>query len=235
MTEHAELELAHRYAAGELDPSATAAFEEHLLVCERCQDEVRLSVGLRQVARETLAVPSRRGRWFAATAAALAAGIAAVILFPSRVDRNISALGSVTDPPAYVGVAVRAMPANGDSLFAEAMNAYVAKKYDVAASGLTAALAAGVDTIPAEFFRASAQLMSGRVREAADGYARVIDAGPRAAGYRDEARLYRARALLRLRRANEALTELVAIEGTNVAIKRAAESLADSVSRVIKR
>src|ERR1051325_857920 len=59
---HTELELAQRYAAGRLDAGTTATFEEHLVVCERCQDEVRLTARLRKVMR----LPGARssgGRW----------------------------------------------------------------------------------------------------------------------------------------------------------------------------
>jgi tetratricopeptide (TPR) repeat protein len=164
----------------------------------------------------------------------LAAGFAAVALWPRGVDPNLAALGRVTDPPAYQGVSVRDARRLGDSLFANAMTAYVARRYDDAASGLRAALAAGVDTIPATFFMASAHLMGGHPREAAETYARLIAVGANASAYLPEAHYYRARALLQLGRGDDALKELSAVSRDSDR-GAAAAALADSVTQVLRR
>jgi tetratricopeptide (TPR) repeat protein len=233
---HAELELAQQYTARLLDPAAAAAFEEHLLVCERCQTEVRLVVGLRQTLRATPATrQSRSVRWIVGVSALLAAGIAAFLIWPSRVDPKVAALGQVRESPMYIGMSVRSLPQRGDSLFDSAMAAYLTHRYDAAVFGLRAALAAGVDAVPAQFFLASAELMAGQPSEAASDYARVIAAGSAAAAYIPEARLYRARALLQLGRASDALSELHRAAGTDDVIAVRAAALADSVTRVMRR
>ena len=40
--------VAERYVAGTLSESETAAFEEHLLECDRCQREATLAVAVRE-------------------------------------------------------------------------------------------------------------------------------------------------------------------------------------------
>jgi hypothetical protein len=229
LKEHVELELAQRYATGALGDPEAAAFEEHLLTCQQCQDEVRLSVGIRRALRSSVvAAPRRRGGRVLA-AAALAAAAAVLFVLPTFSNRELRSLGQVTTPPAYLDVGIRATPRSGDSLFTVAMSAYNAKRWNDATAGLRAALAAGVDTIPARFFLASASLMEGNPEEAASEYGLVIAAGRNAASYLDEARLFRARALLQLGRGRDALSELTSVQTS------AAKSLADSVAKVIGR
>ena len=230
---HAELEVAQQYAARTLDAAAAAAFEDHMLGCELCQAEVRMSVGVGRVAREYHAawLPIRRN--MIGLGVLLAAGIAAFMFLPRR-DPRLVELGRVAEPPAYIGMSVRALPQRGDSLFASAMVAYNEQRWDNAASGLRAALAAGVDSLPATFFMASAELMSGNARGAAESYARVIAAGDLAVAYLPEAHLNRARALLQLGRGKEALTELEAVNRDD-AHGAAAAALAASVAQVMRR
>lgn len=236
MTEsHAELEVAQRYAANQLTPQEAAAFEEHLLTCERCQSEALLSVALRRVARDTSATARRRMPWFATGAALLAAAVAAVLILPSGIERDLSDLGRLVNPPAYAGVSVRSSPARGDSLFASAMAAYNERRYDDAASGLRAALAAGTDSIPTMFFMASTDLMAGRPRGAAAAYGRVIAAGPAASPYLEEAHLYRAHALLQLGRATDAVADLEAVVRMDGPYRNAADALAARIAKVTRR
>lgn len=233
---HAELELAQRYASGSLSATETAAFEEHLLGCDQCQAEVKLTVGVRRLARDLRdhAVASRAStKRFVAASALLAAGLTLVMLWP-RDSGRLAALGRVAEPPSYVGMSVRDARLLGDSLFDAAMKAYVARRYADAAATLHTALVVGVDTIPATFFMASAELMAGHATEAADAFARVIKAGPAASAYLPEAHLYRARALLQMGRGDDALSELSAVDRDSDR-GAAAAALADSVSRVLRR
>ncbi len=233
---HLDAETAQQYAAGRLDPGAISAVEEHLLICQRCQSEVRLAVALRQVTGTASAGAAPRWRRrVGGVVLAMAAGLAALLLLPRGANSRITALGRVIEPPAYIGLSVRAAPRAGDSLFAAAMDAYVARRYDAAASGLKAALAAGVDSVPARFFLASAELMSGRPREAAGDFARVIAAGAVAAPYLPEAYMYRAKALLQLGRPGKALAELEHVKPLGDLDGAAARALADSVREVLRR
>ena len=233
---HSQLELAQQYAAGQLEPAAAAVFEEHLVACEQCQTEVRLAAGVRRLVRDAPATRAAyRARWIGGASVLLAAGIAAVLVRPSRVDPKLAALGHVLEPPAYLGTTVRSLPQRGDSLFNAAMSAYTARRYEEAASDLRSALAAGVDTVPARFYLASAELMAGHPPDAAADYARVIGAGANAKAYLPEAHLYRARALLRLGIAQAALADLRAVPQTDAMTAARASALADSVSKVLQR
>src|SRR5262245_31444172 len=129
---HAELELARQYAARTLRADQAAAFEDHLVGCEECQAEVRLAVGIRRAVGNPAARPivaRRRTRWIVG---ALAAAALLLVFLPKGADRQIRALGRITNPPAYQGVSVRALPKAGDSLFASAMSAYNQKQWTVA-------------------------------------------------------------------------------------------------------
>ena len=237
MTEsHAELEVAQRYAANLLAPSEAAAFEEHLLTCERCQSEALLGVGLRRISRETPSLAHRRrATWIASGAVLLAAAIAAVMILPTGRARELAQLGRVTEAPPYVALRVRSSMQAKDSLFAAAMSAYSAGRYEEAAVGLQAALADGADSIRASFFLGSSQLMIGRPRDAADAFARVIAGGQAAAPYLSEVHLLRARALLQLGRVDDALAELNAVDRSDLERRAIADTLTARVNEVVRR
>jgi tetratricopeptide (TPR) repeat protein len=233
---HLELDLARRYATRRLDAAAAGAFEDHLVVCDRCQTEMRLSLALHEVVRTRAAAdPTIRTRWIVGIAAALAASVAAILLWPAPVDPTLAALGQVHEPPMYIGMSVRSMPRRSDSLFNTAMALYVRHEYDPAATALRASLEAGSDTVPTEFFLGSAELMAGRPAAAVTAYAQVIGAGPAATVYLAESHMYRARALLQLGRRADALVELAAVMPADGDNALRARSLADSVRAVTSR
>ena len=49
--------VVERYVSGTLPEPEVAAFEEHMLLCERCQQAVHLAVGIRQTLPETERAP----------------------------------------------------------------------------------------------------------------------------------------------------------------------------------
>jgi len=223
-----------RYASGRLSDAETAEFESHLLTCDRCQKELVLAVAIRESlpegeAEQEPAVPRRLPwRGLAAGLTLAAAAVAALMLVPrDRVSDRIAELGRVTQPPVYFGVPVRQAPARPDSVFAEAMSAYVAEEYAAAATGLEEALMAGAGSVPAEFFRGASLLMLGRPDEAERAFSAIIEAGD--SPYLAEAHYYRAKALLSLGRASEALQELEAAVNSEGDIRTLASALADSV------
>jgi len=139
-------------------------------------------------------------------------------------------LGRVTQPPIYLGVPVRQAPARPDSVFDVAMSAYQLGDYAEATAGLEAALAAGVDPAPAQFFLGASLLMLDRDREAAAAFEAVIAVGE--SPYLAEGRYYLAKVLLRSGDVAGALTQLSATSGGDSEIIALSRSLADSIRAI---
>jgi len=232
----AEGAFVERYLLKRLSPAEQEAFEGHFLTCESCQQAVELGIAIRGALPKVTALPARRS-WVALAGGlglAAAAGLAAVLLLPSqRPSAELTRLGAVVQAPLYLGIPVRADPAtSADSLFGAAMASYAAERYSEAAPALRAALRAGVDSAPAEFFLAASALMSRQAEDAATGFARVIALGD--TPYRSEAYFYRGKALLRLGRAAEALADLRSAAALEGVIGGQARALADTVQRVAR-
>jgi len=229
-----ERALVERYVADKLtDEQGRDDFEAHVIACPRCQAEIRLAMTVRA---ELPPMTARRTRrvWPWGLGIAVAAGIAAlIVLRTSGSSTRWEDLGAVPVAPIYLGVEVRGTPARGDSIFALAMQAYDDRRYDAASTGLRTALVAGADSAPAEFFLGASFLMRDRAPEAAAAFARVIALGD--TPYLAEARLYRAKALLRQGHVAAALAELQAITSTSNAVTAWARALADSVESRMRR
>ena len=232
----ADQAVVERYLAGGLSEEQREEFESHFLTCQRCQDAIVLGAGIRAAWPRVRARPPRR--WLlvgGGLGMAAAAGLAALVLFtPKRVPEAVERLGALVQAPIYLGIPVRGGPSGPpDSLFAVAMTAYVAERFGEAAAGLQAALSAGVDSVPADFFLGASQLMTSRPADAAASFAKVIAAGD--SPYLAEARFYRAKALLRLGEVSGALAELNQSAKLGGVIGAYARALADSVERVSRR
>lgn len=223
---------AERYAARRMTAPEAAAFEDHFATCADCQAEVRFASAIvTGLPREIVATGSALGLrrvsiWGGGLA--LAAGLAAMMILRSDSQGAVAALGSVGEPPAYLGVSVRGSSAPQDSLFESAMDSYTKRRYAAAAEGLRAALAAGQDSVPAQFFLATSLLLDNRASEAADEFQRVIAHGD--TPYRGEAKYYRAKALLRLGRAADARAELARLSPADGVVYDMGRALADSVA-----
>jgi len=229
--------IAEQYVAGRMTEAERIAFEDHFVTCAECQREVRLAAAVRTAlgepgsAKES-APPRRRahvGRWIGA-GLAVAASIAAFAIVRMQPSSAYAALGGVLEPPAYLGVAVRGTPGRADSIFERAMNDYASRNYTAAAAGLRAALAAGQDSVPTEFFLGASLLMSNDAREAAAMFGRVVERGD--TPYLDEAQLYEAKALLRLGRGREARDVLARHKPSDPVLAGIFSALSDSIARV---
>ena len=225
--------MVERYTAGQLSPAEQDAFESHFLTCDRCQRAILVGAVARAELRGAPVLHPVRAspRWGLriGVAVAAAAGLAAVLLLPGgEPPSSLRRLGDLTVAPIYLGIPVRAgAPLPGDSIFDRAMAAYRDEYYGQAVVALRAALDAGVEPAPAEFFLAASQLMTDRPVAAAEGFGRVVALG--ATPYLAEAHYYRAKALLRLGRADEALRDLEQAAANTGATGAAARALADSV------
>ena len=224
-----------RYVAGKLPESETEAFEEHLLVCDRCQEELMLAVAVREALPEGEAddepLAVRRLPWRGVTVGLTlaAAAVATILILPiDRVSGPIAELGRVTQPPIYLGVPVRQAPARPDSVFNAAMSAYAMGDYSEAVAGLEAALAAGADPAPRQFFRGASLLMLDEPERAAEAFEAVIAAGE--SPYFSEAHYYLAKSFLRLGDTDGALAQLNTAGAGEIEIAALARALADSVT-----
>ena len=217
--------VAARFVAGTLMPHEREAFEEHLLECAACQAEVELGLTLR-----ASGVPQspRRARlaWRAAGVLAAAAILLIVVMPRGGADAaRLAALGEVVAAPVYLGIPVRAD--EREARFDAAMTAYRVGDYARALAGLDA-VAEAVDAPPVHFFRGASALMLGADSVALVAFDALL-AGA-ASPYHDEARYYRAKALLRTGRAARALDDLRAI--TDPGLRAQAAALGDSIEAV---
>ena len=231
---------AEQYIAQQMSDVARGEFEDHFVTCADCQREVRIAIAIRAGARavtvpERNAGPNKRGRsrlWIG-VGVALAAGIGAMVIARPSSSSALALLGGVSEPPVYLGVAVRGTPGSADSIFANAMDSYAARRYTDAATGLRAALAAGQDSVPTEFFLGASLLLSHDAAGAVTALRHVIAKGD--TPYRDEAQLYEAKALLRLDRGREALDVLAFHKPTDPLLASILIALGDSVTRILAR
>ena len=225
---------AERYAACRMTAGEAEEFEDHFVACAECQYEVRFAsaivTGLPSPAIPQRAVskPGRARLWRGAAGLAIAAGLAGVLLLRQGPRGAVVALGGVAEPPAYLGIPVRDGGAQQDAVFEAAMIAYGKHQYAAAAAGLRAALAAGQDSVPAQFFLATSLLFDDRPSDAASEYDRVLAHGD--TPYRAESRYYRAKALLRMGRLADAKAELVQLTRTDGITFEMGRALADSLA-----
>jgi hypothetical protein len=209
------------------------AFEDHFVTCAECQSEVRFASAIigglprAKVASRSAKVSHRVWAW-GGGGLAIAAGLATLMILRSGPRGDLVTLGGVREPPAYLGIPVRSADARQDSLFEGGMDAYAQRRYSAAAVALRAALTAGQDSVPAQFFLAASLLLDNRASEAADEFRHVLAYGD--TPYRAEARYYLAKALLRLGRANDARAELGRLSPADGVVHDMAKALDDSVA-----
>lgn len=222
---HLEAHTVAAYVDGRLSSSDAAGAEAHLAECATCRAEV---VQVNAIVRRRR--PRRR------YVGALAAAAVLILLMVPRVVRSpvlssgdaVRELGAVAQPPVYLGVSVRAASEQGTRMFATGMRAYTDARYTDAVTDLRGARSSGVQGPAATFFLGASLLMLGDATSAVEELARVIAMGQ--TQYRAEAHYYRAKALLRLNRRSDALTELEqAIGAGNESVETVARSLRDSV------
>ncbi len=217
-----EDETAGRYVARTLGVAETDAFEQHLLLCESCRNEVRLASAI----RSEIGVQSRGiNPWVVGTGLAFAASLAIFVARPNT--DSLSALGRVASAPVYDGVPVRATTSATDSLFGVAMGFYQQGAYAESSEQFEAARAAGADSVVTTFFLGVSNLMAGKSAAAANELQRST--GMSRSAYSQESHFYLAKAFLQLGQREEALRELgmaIDIEGP---VTAPAKLLADSI------
>lgn len=241
----ADDETARRWTAATLPAAEAAAFEAHLLGCDRCQGAVQHAAAMSRSLRDAAALPApanatgdiadgngagihrwRSLRWIAPVA--VAAGLTMVALTRRPPASGLDGLGTA---PAFVPATVRA-PSDARAVD-RAMAAYVAGRYGEAARLLEQGIAADASA-GAWFFLGVSRLFAGDAQGAvpALGVAAADGASP----YRAEAAYWLAKAWLRQRRPDEALAHLRdAARAGAPGISPRAAALADSIERIRRR
>lgn len=210
------------YSANTLNAADTDAFEQHLLTCQSCRNEVLLA----SLVRSELSTQSRRlNPWAIGAGLALAASFALVMIRSS--GNSLESLGRVASAPGYNGIAVRGTTEATDSLFALAMKSYQARDYPKSAKQFATARSAGADSVTTTFFAGIGHIMAGDAAGAATELRR--SAAMSHSGYTSESHYYLAKAFLTLGKREDAMRELaMAAEGES-AIQASARLLADSI------
>ncbi|MGQ0813503.1 MAG: tetratricopeptide repeat protein [Gemmatimonadota bacterium] len=208
-----------KYVARTIEPAEGAAFEDHLIICERCQTSVRAGSGARQHFQSGGTIVRNRGnlRWLVGLPAA--ASLAALIASRGIETAQLKQLGVVDAAPLYLGVPVR-----GDDeealRFDSAMAAYNAGDYQAALRHFDALRDGGVVV---DFFAGVSELMLKRAGKAETRLSRVIAAGN--SPYYAEALYYRAKSYLQQRRKAHALADLRAAGALQSPLTPQAEEL----------
>jgi hypothetical protein len=181
-SDHEASDAAQRYVAGTLSAEETTAFEQHLLTCAACRDEVRrgaaISASLRGSQAQTLPGPARmRGRGRPRSAPVVAgvalAAAAAVVLIVGTRDGETARLARLDTPPVFEPMPVRAAIAEGEALVDSAMASYAAGEYRTARDRFGRVPATALTT-GARFYLGAAALADGAPAQAREPLERVV-------------------------------------------------------------
>jgi len=219
--------IAERYLLGTLDEADQIAFEEHLVACTACTEELAGLCALKaelerkreQIVAEATIRPSPwRRSWMLATAAAVLAVAAGVGVWmrvqPASSPRPELAELAAFGPPAYAPVRLRGSEGDAARRFREAMELYAAADWRGALPGLRAAAALGPEAPHIAFYLGACALVAGETDEAITQLQRTIDLGD--TPFLEESLYYLAKAQLRegnVTAARDALGKLIVLNG----------------------
>jgi hypothetical protein len=190
-----------RYAAGRLPAEDSAVFEDHYLLCLRCQASVRAASGVQRHFGSGAVIRNRRP-WMIGLAVAT---IATVVFFNVRDVMQARRLGAVENAPLYLGSPVRSAGDDQAQLFDAAMTAYGEEHYADALAQL-ARIESSEGRSVVDFYAGVSALMVDRNRDAQDRFSAVIARGE--SPFYAEALFYRAKAFLRRGRKASAIADL---------------------------
>jgi tetratricopeptide (TPR) repeat protein len=230
--------IAERYLLGTLIEAEQEAFEEHLVACTACFDEVTALCALKaelersreQIVAESAVRPSPwRRPWLLATAAAVlavAAGLGVWMrLQPVSGPRPELAALAAIEPPAYAPVRLRGSEDDAARRFREAMELYAAGDWNGALPGLRAAAALDPEAPHLAFYLGACALLAGETDEAITELERTAALGD--TPFLEEALFYLAKAHLRaddVTAARGALVKVILLNGDRA---QEAQSLID--------
>lgn len=248
--------LVERYVSGTLDADLKERFEQHYFACEECAEQVEtwhaIAGPLREMAPEirrdmaperALRMPSTRGRgaWMGG-AMAIAAGIAVLIgvsLLPRQKSRTPASAPAAAkrddrltelarlDPPAYAAPDLRGAETTAETLFREAMDAYLRHDYARAILGLKSSLALDPEAAGPRFFLGASELLTG---QNADGTRDLERVAASHSPFAEEARFDLAKGYLMAGRREEALAALRLLGAQGGEFSAQARRLADRLN-----
>jgi tetratricopeptide (TPR) repeat protein len=218
--------IAERYLLGTLADAEQEAFEEHVVACAACADELaglcalkaELERSREQIFAEAALRPSAwRQPWVLALAAVVvvAAGLGIWIRFQpnSTVRPELAELAAVV-PPTYAPVRLRGSEDDAAHRFREAMELYAAGDWRGALPGLRAAAGLDPEAPHIGFYLGACALLAGETGEAITELERTADLGD--TPFLEEALFYVAKAHLReggVTAAREALGKVIVLNG----------------------
>jgi anti-sigma factor RsiW len=207
--------LIERYLQGTLEPALRDEFEDHYFACDHCHAQLQTVQAIQPVLATLPPVaPQRPTRNYLPWLALAAAAAALLIAFlpppqsPVAPTPTPSATLLLTEiqPAPYAPTLFRGGAPQPTPAFAAAMSLYEQRQWSAAAAALTPLAPDPV----ALHFAGISHLLAGKPEPALAALQRVIHLGP-ATPYEEEARFYRAQALLLARRPTEARAELETI------------------------
>jgi len=236
-------EVAERYIQGSLSEADRDAYERHFFACDACLKELQALQGMRQVLRRARSKSWSPPVWAWGLAACLllAVGVrlalrdrepvasapVAVQMPPAAAAAKQTALEELArfDPPAYAPVVLRGTKSEASRAFSSAMELYQHREYARAAAGL---MKAEKDDPAAGFYLGICQLVMGRNDDGVASLRRTIGLGE--TEYRDPARFYLAKGLIRMGKVDEARAELTSLAGSSGATRNQAKGLLDKLA-----
>jgi len=230
--------IAERYLRRELTAAEQETFEDHLVACADCTEELAGLCALKaelercrgQIVAEAGARPSPwRRPWLLAAAAAVlavAAGFGVWMRFQPASSRTpeLAELAAI-EPPAYAPVRLRGSEDNAARRFREAMELYAAGDWNGALPGLRAAAALDPEAPYFAFYLGACALLAGETGEAITQLQRTVDLGD--TPFLEEALFYLAKAYLDAGDVTAARDKLVKVILLNGDRSQEAQSLVD--------
>ena len=219
--------IAERYLLGELAEAEQETFEEHLVACTTCCEELaglcalkaELERSRKQIVAEAGARPSPwRRPWLLAAAAAVlavAAGFGVWMRFQPASSRTpeLAELAAF-EPPTYAPVRLRGSEDDAARRFREAMELYSRGDWRGALPGLRAAAALDPEAPHIAFYLGACALLAGETHEAINQLQRTVDLGD--TPFLEESLYYLAKAQVRagnIIAARDALGKLIVLNG----------------------
>jgi tetratricopeptide (TPR) repeat protein len=213
--------IAERYLRSELAEAEQQAFEEHLVACAICADELAglcaLSVELQrsrlQIVAEAAIRPSAwRRRWVLALAAVVvvASGLGIWMRFqPAPALRPELAALAAIEPPSYAPVRLRGNDNEAARRFREAMELYAAGDWRGALPGLRSAAGLDPEAPHLAFYLGACALLAGETNEGISELERTAALGD--TPFLEEAGFYLAKARLQEGNVDAARREFVKV------------------------